>query len=51
MEDYTKEKLLQDIAKLQSAKGICPEFDRVVDEQISLYQQVIDRIREEAEDK
>jgi len=46
MEDYTEEQLLQDIAELEAGKGICPESDQIAEQQISLYQQVIDRIGE-----
>lgn len=46
MEDFTKEQILQEIKLLESQKGICEEADRIAEQQISLYQQVIDRIGE-----
>jgi hypothetical protein len=46
MEDYTTAQLLQEIKILESQKGICSESDRITKQQISLYQQIIDRIKE-----
>lgn len=47
MQDYSKEDLLQEIKDLEAEKGICSESDQITEQQISLYQQVIDRIGEE----
>jgi hypothetical protein len=46
MEDLTKEQLLQEIKVLKSQKGIGEEADKQAEQQISLYQQAIDWIKE-----